>query len=321
MEILVLHPGGLGDIILSLPALSLLRSKYPAARITIAGNLDHLSPVASGYADSVVSLSTLPLHHLYTDGPLPEAQVHFWRSYDLIVSWTGSGDAEFARKFREIHPNARLGAWRPGPGRKKHVSQLFVDSLEIGNPPEAKPAHAPIRLDSQIKGEGRRWLIERGWNEQDALVALHPGAGSTAKRWPLARFVDLARHLAFRQNRKLLIIEGPAEPGLAEQMASAVINVIVVKAAPLNRLAAVLWHCLAFVGNDSGIAHLAAALQIPSIVLFGPTLPQYWAPVGSHVHVLRDPRGCEGCASGGTNHTCLQNITVEEVIRNLVFCA
>ena len=84
----------------------------------------------------------------------------------------------------------------------------------------------------------------------------------------------------------------------------------------LNLLAAVVAHCGLFIGNDSGVAHLAAALNVRCLVLFGPTLPQHWAPLGPDVTILRNTQGCEGCASGGNNHTCLENITVEEVIRN-----
>ena len=114
-----------------------------------------------------------------------------------------------------------------------------------------------------------------------------------------------------------MIIEGPAEPELAAQIIQALpeTHAIPVRSIPLNLLAAVMEQSGAFIGNDSGIAHLAAALDVPSIVLFGPTLPQHWAPLGKRVIVLKNPSGCEGCASGGSDHTCLGNIAVHEVIR------
>jgi ADP-heptose:LPS heptosyltransferase len=319
VDILVLHPGGLGDIILSLPAINLLRNKFPSFRITIAGNVDHLVPVVSGYAESVLSLSTLPLHHLYAHGSLPEAEVRFWKSFDRIVSWTGALDPEFIRKFGEIHPNVCISSWRPAPGEVRHVSQLFVDSLEGWIPSGTRPEPACILLDAELRNEGKQWLIDHGWNGQDLLTALHPGAGSETKRWPLTRFIDLAQHLAFQEKRKPLIIEGPAEPGLAKEITQALPETaaIPIQSVNLNLLAAVMKQCRAFIGNDSGIAHLAAALNLPSIVLFGPTLPQHWAPLGRHVVVLKNPHGCEGCNSSGDNHTCLENITLEEVIRNL----
>jgi heptosyltransferase III len=317
VEILVIHPGGLGDVVLSLPAVALLRNAFPAARVTVAGNIDHLVPVMSGYAERLISLSALPLYHLYAPGSVQESVVRFWRSYDRIVSWTGGGDREFISKFKEIHPNAIIASWRPSPGEAKHVSQLFVDSLDLGDAAEAVPI--PILLSSELRAEGKQWLVAHGWNGRGPLAALHPGAGSAAKRWPVSRFISLAQHLALQEKRKLLIIEGSAERGLAEQIVPALpaSAAIVMDAMSLNLLAAVVEHCDLFVGNDSGVAHLAAALKVRCVVLFGPTLPQHWAPLGHDVTILRNTQRCAGCASPGNNHTCLENITVEEVIQNL----
>ena len=311
MEILLLHPGALGDIILSLPAITLLRSQFPSARITIAGNIDHIVPIISGYAERNVALSTLPLHRLYCPEPLPAEDVHFWKSYDRIVSWTGAGDTNFVRKLKQIHPDAIVARWRPQPGENRHVSQLFAHSLGL--------PHAGIHLDSTTRSAGLQWLAERGWKERDSLIALHPGAGSIEKRWPLSRFVDLAQTIALNEKSRILVLEGPAENGMARQIVEMVPGNKVIPAVslPLNILAAAMGQCLAFVGNDSGIAHLAAALEVSSVVLFGPTLPQHWAPLGSHVVVLRDARDCEGCNNRGSNHTCLKNITIDQVIRNL----
>ncbi len=315
MEILLLHPGGLGDIILSLPAIALLRNAFPSARFTIAGNIDHLESIMSGYAERVVSLSTLPLHHLYVPEELPREEVRFWKSFDRIVSWTGSGDPEFVRKMREIHSEACIASWKPESREGKHVSQLFVDSLGLSfGSKVVKPAR--ILLDSTTSDKGRQWLLERGWNGRDSLIALHPGAGSKAKRWHLSRFISVARHLALREESRLLVIEGPAEPGLAAQLAQALpeAGAIRIESEPLDLLAAVMGKCRLFIGNDSGLTHLAAALAIACIALFGPTLPQHWAPLGPNVAVLRNPHGCEGCISGRDNHTCLNNITVEQVV-------
>jgi heptosyltransferase-3 len=317
VEILILHPGALGDVILSLPAIALLRSRFPSARLTIAGNVDFVGPIVSGYAERIVSLSTLPLHHLYAHGELPQVEVRFWKSFDRIVSWTGSGDPEFIRKLKQICSDVCIAAWRPQPGELRHVSQLFAHSLgfETANLEELPPAH--IHLDPSARSHGLQWLVEHGWKERDSLIALHPGAGSTNKRWALSRFGRVAQFLALKENSKLLIIEGPAETGLARQVAQEVAfdQAILAESVPLNRLAAVMEQCRFFIGNDSGIAHLAAALGIPSVVLYGPTLPQCWAPIGRHVVVLRDPRGCEGCASGRNSHTCMDNITVEQVLQ------
>jgi hypothetical protein len=318
VEILIIHPGGLGDIILSLPAVVSLRDRFPSARIAVAGNIDHLVPVMSGYAETALPISALPLHYLFTAGAVPESAVKFWRTFDLIVSWTGGGDPEFSKKFKEIHPNVCVASWRPAAGDLRHVSQLFVDSLGFVGNRQAGAAPPPILLNSELLAAGRDWLAARGWNDRDTLIVLHPGAGSKIKRWPVSRFTEFARRVLLEDRRRLLIVEGSAERGLAGQIARALPadRAAVFDSMSLNLLAAVVAHGNLFVGNDSGVAHLAAALNVRCIVLFGPTAPQHWAPLGKNVTVLRNARGCEACTSAGNHHTCLENITVEEVIRN-----
>jgi heptosyltransferase-3 len=320
VEILILHPGGLGDIILSLPAISLLRSQSRGARITAAGNIDHLAPLMGGYAERVVSLSSIPLHRLYTPEPLPEEDIRFWRNYDRIISWTGAGSDAFIGKMRAVHPNAAIASWHPELSETRHVSQLFIDSLGLEARSLEGAVSADILLESSILREGEHWLAEHGWDCKDSLVALHPGAGAREKRWPLDRFIELAKWLVLRTGEKPLIIEGPAEIGLGKCVQQALHpgESILLASASLKLLAAVLGQCKSFIGNDSGVAHLAAGLRIPSIVLFGPTLPQHWAPLGRDVITMRDSTNCEACSIGrDKKHTCLSNISAHQAIDQL----
>lgn len=317
MRILILHPGALGDIILSLPAVALLRESLPSAELSVAGHRDYLEPVMGGLAERLLSLSVLPLHHFYTpDAPPPEA-VRFWSSFDRVVSWTGAGDPVFESGMRRIHPESLIAAWRPAPGETRHVAQIFVDSLRPWISPDAKAAPVRIRVESSARRRAEQWLRSRGWTAGDRLAALHPGAGSPVKRWPLVCYIRLAERLLLEGPGKMLVIEGPAEDGIADQMAGTLKEgrAIAVRSAPPALVAALLERCEVFIGNDSGVAHLAAGLGVPSVVLFGPTLPQHWAPLGEHVAVLRDARGCEACAFGRGGHTCLSNITVARVLR------
>jgi heptosyltransferase III len=317
VEILILHPGGLGDIILSLPAISLLRKQFPGAGVTIAGDLDHLLPVIEGYADRAISLSAAPLHRLYAPGALSGRDVSFWQTFDRIISWTGAGNAEFVENLKRINPDAFVASWRPGPDEMRHVSQLFADSIRLAVPADVKPA--PIHISAALRDQGIQWLAERGCSCRDPLIGIHPGAGSRTKRWPLENFVRLAGLLKHQEKVQLLIAEGPAEAGIGSQIAQSLsaAETILAASIPLKLLAAVLMQCSVFVGNDSGLAHLAAGLGVPSILLFGPTLPRHWAPLGHHVTVLRNTQSCAACEIGSSDHTCLSNISVEEVLRNL----
>jgi heptosyltransferase III len=318
VKILILHPGALGDTILAFPAIKLLHNSFPSAQLTLAGNIDHLDFIVPGYVESVQSLSMIPLHRLYSPGILEESDIRYWKSFDRIISWTGAGNADFCRNLKEIIPNACIAAWKPAPEDSCHVAQIFADSIRsiIGNGGELEPV--PIVLDKAVCDEGRRWLMDHGWNGRDLMMVIHAGSGGKWKRWPLARFIELARHLVIEGKRKLVIIEGPAEQGIARQFANEIpdSDLILSEGADLKLLSGILAHCRTFIGNDSGLSHLAAALGLQCVLLFGPTLPQHWAPLGSNVTILNNTNGCAACAVGGSIHSCLENISVEMVLQH-----
>ncbi len=317
MEILVLHPGALGDIILSLPALRLLRERFQDARITLAANTDFAIAVASGYADTTFSLAALPLHRLYDSSVLPAEDLRFWRFYDRIVSWTGSASEQFTSRLASLHPCVIASSWKPEPDEPRHVADLFARSLQPWLRPPAVTCPPRVKLDPASRQRGAEWLREHGWDAEKPVVAMHPGAGGPAKRWPLDHFKALAERL--RTDAGFLVIEGPAEPGLGRSLAEGLGHCVVLAQRPsLELLAQIISHCRVFVGNDSGIAHLAAALQIPSVVLFGPTLPRHWAPPGPHVTVLRQAENCPACnGDPDAPHSCMPAIPVEAVLRQL----
>jgi heptosyltransferase-3 len=317
VDVLVLHPGAMGDVILSLPALASLRARFPAARITLAANTDFAGTVACGIADRMISLSHVPLHRLYAAEPISPEDLLFWRQYDRILSWTGSNVAHFARRASECHPCFLVASWKPVPHEKRHVARIFVDSLQPWACVPPSRVRPEIIVPEAVRRESLRWLEKQGWCRKRPLIAMHPGAGNTAKRWPEVRFLELARKLADAND--VLIIEGPAELGVGRDLAAALSSrVILASELPLPLLAGALRECLAFIGNDSGISHLACALSVPGFILFGPTKPEHWAPLGAQVEIIRDSGTCQACRTDSdSGHVCMSNIEVETVWRKL----
>jgi heptosyltransferase-2 len=318
VEILVLHPGALGDIILALPALELVRLRFPDCRITLAGNLDFTAAAAHGHADSLISLSAVPLHRLYAGEQLSAEDVRFWTAFDRVVSWTGAGDTTFASRLSGASRCARVAAWRPEAGETRHVSRIFIDSLRPWIIDPGASRLPVIRASDHARREARRWLASREW--QDCRrVAVHPGAGNPEKRWPMERFRKLLMRLTGSGGECVIAIEGPAETGLCRQLIRGLPAERVTAAAglPLELIAGLLAGCSAFIGNDSGISHLAAAAGCACCVLFGPTDPALWAPLGREVKILRQAGGCERCEGRPGRHTCMENVSVDEVWHTL----
>lgn len=316
MRVLFLHPGALGDIILSLPAIAHLRERLRPSETTIAGNLDYLGAVAGGYAEQIRSLSAFPIARLFGAGPLPPPDLSLWRAYDRIVSWTGARDPAFRANLGAAHRSAIIADWKPGAGETRHVSQIFADSLIpwFGQPAVVRPAC--LRLAPAALNGALQWLDGEGWDGSEAIVALHPGAGSEAKRWPSERFAAVADFLASRPAMRVMIVEGPAEEGLGKRLLGSFrpARTLLARSLPLPTLMAVLSRCRAFLGNDSGMAHLAAGLGLPCVVLFGPTSPGHWAPLGPAVEALRSNASCRSCRGEANSvHSCMEGIGTETV--------
>jgi ADP-heptose:LPS heptosyltransferase len=132
------------------------------------------------------------------------------------------------------------------------------------------------------------WLAERGWRIREA-VHVHPGSGGLSKVWPLGRWWALLRWLRFQAGLPVLMSLGPADQQLRDFAVKAqqALEIPVIEGVALTRLAAFLSSARFYIGNDSGVTHLAAAMGIPVVAVFGPTPPEVWAPQGPHVHVIR----------------------------------
>jgi heptosyltransferase III len=315
--ILVLHPGALGDIVLALPAIRLVRDQFRDIPLTLAGSSDFVPAVSLGYAERVFTLSTMPLHRLYSPGPLPPEDEAFWKSYDRVVAWTGFGDPVFLEQLSRVIPETLVAGWRPAGGERRHVSRIFAESLQpwLGEVTDMPLPRIAVSDDNQAAAD--KWLSALQWSDSTPIVALHPGAGNREKRWPLPNYAELARALTRERKCGVILVEGPAERGIAAEVADGAARgrVAIAKSLPVKVLAGVLARCAWFVGNDSGISHLAAALGIASIALFGPTSPEVWAPLGPHVQVMRDVRGCRACeGSAPGSHNCMDNIRPESVL-------
>jgi ADP-heptose:LPS heptosyltransferase len=313
---LVIHPGAMGDLILSLPALSCLQRQWPEGHVVLAANTDFSLAVAQSVAADFLSLSSLPMPGLFTAGEISAEDFAFWRSFDRVLSWTGAADPDFVRRLNKVHPRALVVPWRPSAGEARHVSELFLASLAPWITCNHNCGPADIHLGKDYEKQAERKLTALEMEPHHRFIAVHPGAGNSMKRWPMDRYKKLIYELLRIRSDMILIIEGPAEVGLASEIAQGLdgSRVRKVEGVSAGVLAGIIARSDGYIGNDSGVSHLAAAVGVPSLVLFGPTKPCNWSPLGRQVQVLCSQEFCPACnACPPLQHTCLESLAVETV--------
>ncbi|GBC83036.1 Lipopolysaccharide core heptosyltransferase RfaQ [bacterium HR10] len=298
-RILVIHVGALGDCVLALPALAALDRRFPGAHIELAG---HPSPHGllerRSAVDRVVSIEALGLHRAFS-GKLPEDLARYLRDFDVIVSWFGSGDTAYRRALESLQrdrPQRLLIARSTPPEEsREHAADYLLRTLApLGITVQAEdrtPRLVLLPEDHEAAEQRlRSFDLEVETDPPPQLIAVHPGSGSRRKCWPIERFAHVIRALE-QPHRYFLLIEGPADTDLVERLIAmrerAGANALQrLTALPLPHLAAILARCHLFIGNDSGVTHLAAAVGAPVIAIFTATDPARWGPRG-RAHILR----------------------------------
>lgn len=285
---LILRGGSLGDFIVTLPVLQALRAQWPNARMEIWG-YPHIAnlAVAGGLAESVVSLDRAEMARFFVPAPeFTEAQVAAVRSFDLIFNYLHD-------PVGQVRTNLLLaGAKQVLSGspiiKRGHAISFLLEPLEALAiyPSDLVPA---LELSPEARAAGRGRLRSLGLKGQP--IAVHPGSGSPDKNWPVERYVEIIRRLRIR-GRETIGILGEADAEAAAVLARELSDLPVLAGLALSELAETLAECGAFLGNDSGVTHLAAALGLPVVALFGPSDAETWSPRGrGSVQVIRAPEG------------------------------
>jgi heptosyltransferase-2 len=286
-RILVIRGGAIGDFILTLPALRLLREAFPAAHLEIIG-YRHIAALAEGryYANAVRSIEFGPLAGFFARGGTLDAELcAYFAGFQQVVSYLFDPDGIFEANLRRAGVKNFLPAYVRLDDSQHAARQLArpLENLAL----YLEDAAAVVFPSADDHACAAHFLR----NEQRPFLALHPGSGSVRKNWPLERWRELISAL-LASDRRLLMVGGEADSAtLAALEAAFPDRLTFARDLALPQLAAVLARCATFVGHDSGISHLAAAVGVPCRLLFGPTDAQVWAPVNRQVQVIEAPAG------------------------------
>jgi len=281
-RILILRGGAIGDFISTLPALRALRARWPESYIELAG-YPHIAQLAQsgGLVDTVVSLDNAETAKYFTPEPsISSRHLDYIRSFDLIITYLYDPDS-FVRNCL-VSSGARQVIYGCPIIRQTHAVDTLMKPLEelaiymdgIETP--------RLELKAQYVKKGAELIKKFGRK----VVAIHPGSGSPVKNWPLANFVELCSMFSTKGSFTPVFLTGEADTAILEELAALKNQVPVISGHSLIEIAGILSQCAGYVGNDSGITHLAAAVQIPVVAIYGPTNPSIWAPRGSNAKIL-----------------------------------
>lgn len=301
-RIFVIHHGALGDLVTAFPLFRALKTAGFEIHLLCRGPIGALA-ASLGLAHQAYALESAAFASLYRENP-DTAAMQPVEACDRVLALTRSDAlaAGLSRFFKK--PVHRIPP-RPAPGTRVHVARhLLHASLKIGLI-ESFDENVLIPSLTLNSGENTRSL----W--------IHPGAGSPLKRWPLDRFIDTA--VGLRENGfDPGFLLGPAEFFLESALSTAAPDFRIFTTGDLSALTRALTSARGFIGNDSGVSHLAAFLGLFTVAVFGPTDPARWKPLGPAAAVVQGASDCFPCFESGNKDcrkpVCLGSVTPARVL-------
>ncbi len=303
--LLIRQHNQMGDMVLALPALASLRRAFPQARIVVV-----TSPLCEELLGAHPDIDRLVvfrkkevwrpwkvlglLHSLRRPRPdlaLILGTVSF-SATSALLAWAsgarlraGVGSRHFGNDLSRLLLNLELPMGPPGAHEVEHN---LAPLRGLGLEPQAELPHLPVRPEALHAADA---FLQRTFpGGSGPLVVLHPGAGKRENIWPVPRFAEVAASLAREYGARLVVSEGPRDAALVASLLQLVPSAARWRA-PLGTTLGILARAALFIGNDTGMAHVAAAVGAPTVAVFGPTEPERWAPAGTWVRCVRSSTG------------------------------
>ncbi len=290
-SILIVHQGAIGDFILSLPAVEAIHRSYLEAHFTFIAYPAIVEIIQRRpYFKRVFDCSDSCWVSLYSSEgklagvvhdllPHVESTFVFGRPASQVIADNLAN--HFGNSAHRLDPF-------PEPDLCLGVDDYQCRQLEKLGIPATPPPDAIIAPAHQDFLEVRDFL-SRNLGSGDRLVLLHPGSGGKQKLWTVAGWLSVINKLSAHPNIRFALLQGPADAGIVQHLRSQLepFSPIPVENWQLGKLAALMSKADLYLGNDSGITHLAAACGTPTIALFGPTDPRVWGPHGPQVSIIR----------------------------------
>ncbi|MGH7880467.1 MAG: glycosyltransferase family 9 protein, partial [Candidatus Binataceae bacterium] len=292
-RVLIIFPGALGDLICLIPAMRAIATRHPQAAIELMARLELARFVAEriGLARAH-SIDRAEVAELFVaGGRSSKGAAKFFGGFARIYAFFAADDARFRHALSAIAQAVSFHRFRPAGD--DHVASGYLRAIEASG--AQLEAALAATTDDRMAAAAH---LERLGLQANKFILIFPGSGSQRKNWPVEKFAELAERRVGAMSG--LVVLGPAEVELAGSFPDR--RIATLTGLALGEVAGLAESARAFAGNDSGVAHLAAAAGAPGVVLFGPTDPRRWRPLGAVRVIHREP---------------MRNIAVAEVAASL----
>ena len=284
----MIHPGGFGDVLLAVPAMARLRDRFPKHRLVLCAE-DQVARLllACRIIDEWTSMQGRACVDLFGGRDSATDQVQTWlQDCDLAIAWMGDLDGKVSETLKTV--GVREVIVRSPFSVTIHATHQRDRFLEVIN--EASSENEEdllLAVPEPLLHLGRACLEAAGLSIGQALIVIHPGSGSAHKCVAPEILASIVVALQI-SGATPVILEGPADRDPVERLLRSCLNPpIVLKGLDLLTVAGVLAQARLFVGQDSGVTHMAGLMGVRMVALFGPTDPARWAPRGAHVTVVQ----------------------------------
>jgi len=340
-KILIIQLGGIGDVVMSTPTIEALRKHYKNAYIALLV-ISRASSLIEGlpYIDELFAIDTQLIslrklfNGLYLFKTIRLIKILRSRHFDMVINlkriWTWIGAFKTIIFIKLVGAKYSVG---------KYTSKSFFYSMKVKEP-KGEIKHMveenldiaralgceikKVKLSLPISDKERKFILDfmrkKGLSKNDKLIGFNPGAFRPARRWPMFRWSALADRLIEEYRCKIVIAGDKSDVKVIEEIKNAVYkkeSIITITEFTLKQYAALMERFILFITNDTGPMHMATAVGIPVVALFGSGEEEMFYPYprnSKHI-VIRKKVPCAPCYKFKCkNNICMQLITVREVM-------
>jgi len=326
-RILVIRIDRIGDLVLSTPIFKILKKNYPDAKIDVLIRNNTIGIIKNNpYINEI----------FFYDKFIRTVKLLRKKKYDLIIDLLLEHKLKTAFLTHLLKPKNSIGFDIKSRGRlftfpvkhlneKKHFIDATLDLLKPLNIKIDEDDKFPeLFINNSIKEELEIWLKEKNINKTDFLISAHPGGYYPSQRWPWEKFSLLINKLFKKyKNIKIFLFGNKIEENIIEniivkQDSNIKQNIFKIVDFELDKVAGLIQKSKLFIGNNSGLLHIATAVKTPTISFMGPTVWWLWWPYGEREKniVIRKNLKCSPCNKGiCKDHKCMELISVDEVLQ------